>query len=111
AKRSWVALVCGHYEGVDERVMRWMNEEISIGDYVLTGGEIPAMVVADVVLRLVPGVVKEIDSIRQDSFQRGLLDHPHYTRPASWRGRRVPGILLSGNHLAIRNWRSKQAAA
>jgi tRNA (guanine37-N1)-methyltransferase len=78
---------------------------------VLTGGEIPAMVLADVVMRLVPGVVKEADSVRHDSFQKGLLDYPHYTRPAAWRGRKVPSVLLSGNHAQIQSWRSKQAIA
>jgi tRNA (guanine37-N1)-methyltransferase len=89
--------------------MQWVDAEISIGDFVLTGGELPAMVLADVVLRLVPGVVKESESIRNDSFQAGTLDHPHYTRPALWRGKRVPSVLLSGNHEQIRAWRSEQA--
>jgi len=111
ARRSWVILICGHYEGIDERLMRWVDEEISIGDFVLTGGEIPAMVVADAAIRLVPGVVKEADSIRHDSFQEGLLDHPHYTRPALWRGSSVPAVLLSGDHEEIRRWRSRQALA
>jgi tRNA (guanine37-N1)-methyltransferase len=102
-------LLCGHYEGIDERAMRWVDEEISIGDFVLTGGELPAMVVAESVIRLVPGVVKEADSIAQDSFQNGLLDHPHYTRPALWRRRSVPAVLLSGNHQEIREWRHRQA--
>ncbi len=109
SERPWWVLVCGHYEGIDERVMKWIDAEISIGDYVLTGGEIPAMVLADVVLRLVPGVVKESDSIRNDSFQKKQLDHPHYTRPALWRGQQVPAVLLSGNHEQIRAWRSQQA--
>jgi len=105
----WLVLLCGHYEGIDERLMKWVDAEVSIGDYVLTGGELPAMVVADVVLRLVPGVVKESDSIRNDSFQTSRLDHPHYTRPAMWRRQRVPAVLLSGNHEQIRAWRSQQA--
>ena len=111
SQKPWLVFVCGHYEGIDERVMRWIDEEISIGDYVLTGGEIPAMAVADATLRLVPGVVKEADSIRNDSFQQGVLDYPHYTRPASWKGRKVPAVLMSGNHEAIRAWRMKQALA
>src|SRR5579864_6172690 len=86
ARRPWLILLCGHYEGIDERAMRWIDEEISIGDYVLTGGELPAMVVAEAVMRLVPGVVKEADSVSNDSFQNGGLDFPHYTRPAVWRG-------------------------
>jgi tRNA (guanine37-N1)-methyltransferase len=111
AQAPWLVLLCGHYEGVDERIMRWVDEEISIGDYVLTGGELPAMVLADTVIRLIPGVVKEIDSLENDSFQDGLLDYPHYTRPAVWRGRRVPAILMSGDHAEIHAWRAKQALA
>ena len=109
SKRSWLILLCGHYEGIDERAMRWIDEEVSIGDYVLTGGEIPAMVLADAVLRLVPGVVKEPGSLVEESFQENRLDYPHYTRPAVWRGQKVPPVLLSGDHAAIRVWRQKQA--
>jgi tRNA (guanine37-N1)-methyltransferase len=109
AESAWIILVCGHYEGIDERVSRWIDEEVSIGDYVLTGGELPAMVLADAVLRWVPGVVKEMESVRSDSFQNGLLDYPHYTRPALWRGKKVPPVLLSGDHEQIRQWRSEQA--
>ncbi len=109
AQKPWMILVCGHYEGIDERLMRYVDEEISIGDYVLTGGELPAMVVADTVLRLVPGVVKEPGSIAQDSFQNGRLDYPHFTRPAIWRGARVPAVLLSGHHEEIRAWRTQTA--
>lgn len=111
AERPWLVFLCGHYEGVDDRILRWVDEEISIGDYVLTGGELPAMVLADTVIRLIPGVVKEIESIRKDSFQKGLLDYPHYTRPALWRGRRVPAVLLSGDHGEIQAWRTHQALA
>lgn len=111
SRRSWIVLLCGHYEGVDERILRWVDEEISIGDYVLTGGELPAMVLADTVLRLVPGVVKERESIQKDSFQDGLLDYPHFTRPALWRGQKVPAVLLSGHHEEIQRWRKKQALA
>jgi len=110
SKQPWLILICGHYEGIDERAMRRIDEEISIGDYVLTGGEIPAMVLADAVLRLVPGVVKEPGSLAEESFQAGGLDYPHYTRPAVWRGQKVPKVLLSGNHAVIREWRRKQAA-
>jgi tRNA (guanine37-N1)-methyltransferase len=109
SEKPWLVLICGHYEGIDERLMHWVDAEISIGDYVLTGGELPAMVLADTVLRLVPGVVKEESSIRNDSFQDKVLDHPHYTRPALWRRKKVPEILLSGNHDKIREWRQEQA--
>jgi len=111
SEKPWVVLICGHYEGIDERLMKWVDAEVSIGDYVLTGGELPAMILADVMLRLVPGVVKEVDSIRNDSFQGKQLDHPHYTRPAMWRGKRVPPVLLSGDHEQIRIWRSQQSQA
>lgn len=110
-QRPWLVLLCGHYEGIDERIMRWVDEEISMGDVVLTGGEIPAMALADAVVRLIPGVVKESDSILHDSFQNGLLDHPHYTRPAVWRRQGVPAVLLSGDHAAIKAWRQQQAKA
>jgi tRNA (guanine37-N1)-methyltransferase len=109
SKEPWLVLLCGHYEGVDTRIMRWVDEEISIGDYVLTGGEIPAMVLADAVLRLVPGVVKEPDSLAEESFQAGQLDFPHYTRPAVWRKQKVPSVLLSGNHGEITTWRRNEA--
>ncbi len=111
SQQPWLVFVCGHYEGIDERVMRYITAEVSIGDYVLTGGELPAMVLADVVMRLVPGVVKELASIEQDSFQDGLLDTPHYTRPAVWRGQKAPEILLTGHHGKIQDWRRKQAAS
>lgn len=105
-------LVCGHYEGVDERVSGLFDEEISIGDFVVTGGELPAMVVADAVTRLVPGVLPEGAAI-DDSFLRasGILEHPHYTRPRVWRGKRVPQVLLSGNHAAIERWRDSAAVS
>ncbi len=111
SQKPWVVLLCGHYEGIDERAMAFVDEEISIGDYVLTGGEIPAMVVADTVLRLVPGVVKEAGSLQEESFQNGSLDYPHYTRPAVWNGKKVPDILRSGDHAAISAWRKRQADA
>jgi tRNA (guanine37-N1)-methyltransferase len=101
-----VVVLCGRYEGVDERVARALvTDELSIGDYVLTGGELPALVVVDAVVRLVPGVVGDAASVAQDSFARGLLDHPHYTRPADVRGLAVPDVLLSGHHAEIGRWR------
>lgn len=103
-------LLCGHYEEIDERVrQKWIDREISIGDYVLTGGELPAMVVIDAVARLLPGVLGDSTSAEQDSFQTGLLDHPHYTRPAEFRCMQVPEVLLSGNHELIRRWRLKES--
>lgn len=105
-----VVLLCGRYEAVDERVVdSVVSEEISIGDYVLTGGEVPALVVLEAVARLAQGVVGDADSIKNDSFERGLLDHPHYTRPADVNGARVPEVLLSGNHEEIRAWRKCEA--
>lgn len=105
----WLLIFCGHYEGVDERVRPLFDREISIGDYVLTGGEIPAMVVVDSVARLVPGVVKEQSSVEQDSFFKGLLDYPHYTRPRVFRRKAVPAVLLSGNHQMIDRWHLKES--
>ncbi|MBI2940496.1 MAG: tRNA (guanosine(37)-N1)-methyltransferase TrmD [Chloroflexi bacterium] len=105
-----LVIVCGHYEGVDERVQEHLaTDEISIGDYVLTGGEIPAMVIVDAVSRLVPGVVGQPASLAEESLTSGLLEYPHYTRPAEFRGWTVPEILLSGNHAAIARWRRQQA--
>ena len=104
-----VVLLCGRYEGVDERVRARVAEEISIGDYVLSGGELPALVVIDAVARLVPGVVGDDQSVADDSFSRGLLDFPHYTRPAEVGPLRVPGVLLSGNHAEIRRWRKRES--
>lgn len=104
-----LVIICGRYEGIDERVADGLvTHEISIGDYVLTGGELPALVVLDAVTRLVPGVVGDAGSVEGDSFVRGVLDHPHYTRPAEFRGRKVPDVLLSGNHAAIERWRCQQ---
>ncbi len=103
-------LVCGHYEGVDERVRQHLvTDEISIGDYVLTGGELPALVVVDAVARLVPGVLGDEEAPAQDSHSTGLLEYPHYTRPAGFRGWRVPAVLLSGHHGAVARWRRQQA--
>ena len=104
-------ILCGRYEGVDERVRARVHEEISIGDYVLSGGELAALVIVDAVARLVPGVVGDEQSVAEESFNRGLLDFPHYTRPADWNGDKVPEVLLSGNHAAIRRWRKREALA
>jgi len=106
-----VVLLCGRYEGVDERVRSRVDEEISIGDYVLSGGELAALVVIDAVARFVPGVVGDDQSVAEDSFSRGLLDFPHYTRPAEVGAEKVPEVLLSGNHAEIRRWRKREALA
>jgi tRNA (guanine37-N1)-methyltransferase len=104
-----LVVICGRYEGVDERVAEALvTDELSIGDYVLTGGELPALVVVDAVVRLVPGVVGDAASVAEDSFVRGLLDCPHYTRPAVFEGRGVPDVLLSGHHAEIERWRKRQ---
>lgn len=111
ASEPWLVMICGRYEGVDERVVQGLPaEELSIGDYVLSGGEVPALVVLEAVTRLVPGVIGREESHEQDSFgPDGLLDHPHYTRPAEFRGMRVPETLLSGNHPEIDRWRRDAA--
>jgi tRNA (guanine37-N1)-methyltransferase len=110
AGREAFAVLCGHYEGVDERVREALvDEEISIGDYVLTGGELPAMVLIDAVVRLLPGALGDDESAQQESFAGGLLDYPHYTRPEIFRGMSVPEILRSGNHAEIARWRREQA--
>ncbi len=112
AAREDLLLMCGRYEGVDERVReRGVDEEISIGDYVLSGGELPAMVVTEAVSRQVPGVVGLSGSVESDSFRRALLDHPHYTRPRVVEGLAVPEVLLSGHHAGIEAWRRRQALA
>jgi tRNA (guanine37-N1)-methyltransferase len=104
-----VTILCGRYEGIDERVTdALVTDEVSIGDYVLTGGELPALVLIDAMARLVPGVVGDEASVQEDSFVRGLLDHPHYTRPAVFRERAVPDVLLSGHHAEIERWRARQ---
>jgi len=103
-------LLAGRYEGVDERLIEsQVDEELSVGDFVLSGGEVPAMVVIDAVVRLLPGVLGDDESAAQDSFMEGLLDHPHYTRPEFIDGRNVPDVLLSGDHAEIARWRMKQA--
>jgi tRNA (guanine37-N1)-methyltransferase len=107
-----LVLLCGHYEGIDERVFDWIDDEISLGDVVFTGGEIPALALVDAVVRKLPGVVKEKDSLAWDSFAegwQGRLDCPHYTRPALWRGRPAPAALLSGDHGAIARWRDEMS--
>ncbi len=102
-------LICGHYEGVDERVRHFIDEEISVGDYVLTGGEIPALVVVDAVTRLIPGVLGGEGATEEESFQTGLLEYPHYTRPREFEGLTVPEVLLCGDHARIARWRREQA--
>ena len=111
AAEPWLVLICGRYEGVDERVAEGLPaEEVSIGDYVVAGGEVPALVVLEAATRLVPGVIGRGESHEQDSFgDAGMLDHPHYTRPAEFRGLRVPETLLSGNHAEIERWRHEAA--
>jgi tRNA (guanine37-N1)-methyltransferase len=105
-----VVLLCGRYEGVDDRVRQHLGaEEVSIGDYVISGGELAALVIVDAVARLVPGVVGDGESVEADSFNRGLLDFPHFTRPAEFRGLAVPPVLLSGHHAEIRRWRKREA--
>lgn len=112
ASEPWLVLVCGRYEGVDERVVEGLDaEEISIGDYVLSGGEVPALVVLEAVTRLVPGVVGKEESLAAESFEDALLDHPHYTRPRVVRGMEVPDVLLSGDHAEIAAWRRRAAEA
>ncbi|MDP2728491.1 MAG: tRNA (guanosine(37)-N1)-methyltransferase TrmD [Dehalococcoidia bacterium] len=110
AAHERLVLICGHYEGVDERVLEHLvTDEISIGDYILTGGEIPAMVLVDAVVRLLPGALGSEESLRSDSLSSGLLQFPLYTRPADFRGLKVPDILLSGNHPEIARWRRRQS--
>lgn len=105
-----VAILCGHYEGVDQRVLdEIVDMQISIGDYVLTGGEIPALVLADTVVRLVPGVLSENVCFEEESHYDGLLEHPQYTKPYNWRGKTVPDVLLSGHHANIEKWKHEQA--
>ncbi len=107
---SQVVLICGHYEGVDERIREnLVDREISTGDYVLTGGELPAMIVVDAVSRLIPGVLSNRESALLDSFSTGLLEYPHYTRPREYRGWEVPDVLLSGNHNEINKWRRRES--
>jgi tRNA (guanine37-N1)-methyltransferase len=110
AKEKNLMIICGHYEGVDERVRDYIvDESISIGDYVLTGGEIPAMVIVDSVSRLLPGVLGRENSLTDESFEHQLLEYPQYTRPANFIGMKVPDVLLSGNHKSIKEWRLRQS--
>lgn len=110
AATDWIVILCGRYEGFDHRVIEALHpDEISIGDFVVSGGELPAMVMADAVGRMIEGVVGNTGSVEEDSFFNGLLDYPHYTRPEELRGMRVPDVLLSGHHEKIRKWRKEQA--
>ena len=109
AAASHLVLLCGHYEGIDERAYTVIDQEVSIGDYVLTGGEIPAMVVTDAVIRLLPGALGAEESPEEESFTGGLLEYPHYTRPQEVEGLKVPEVLISGHHQNIERWRKKQA--
>jgi len=110
AKHQQLILICGHYEGIDERVRESLvDKEISIGDYVLTGGELPAMVLVDAIVRLIPGVLGDKNSLNFESFEGNLLEYPHYTRPSNFKGMCVPRILLSGDHRKIESWRKGQA--
>jgi tRNA (guanine37-N1)-methyltransferase len=112
ARRPRLLLLCGRYEGIDERVRELVvDEEVSIGDYVLSGGELPAMVLIEALSRQIPGVVKQRESVENDSFRSGLLDYPHYTRPPEFEGSAVPEVLLSGNHAEIAAWRARRAVA
>ena len=108
AEESHLILICGHYEGMDARIYPHADELLSIGDYILTGGELPAMVITDSVMRLVKGSIKE-ESTKEESFEQGLLEYPQYTRPANYNGQKVPEVLLSGDHEAIRKWRQEEA--
>ncbi|UHA73960.1 tRNA (guanosine(37)-N1)-methyltransferase TrmD [Paenibacillus sp. 481] len=110
SQEEHLIFICGHYEGYDERIREYLvTDELSVGDYVLTGGELPAMVVVDSVVRLLPGVLGNESSAVTDSFSTGLLEYPHYTRPAEFRGWKVPDVLLSGHHVNIEKWRNEQA--
>jgi len=106
-----LVIICGHYEGVDERVLHLVTREVSLGDFVLTGGEIPALALLNGVVRLLPGTVGKVESLKAESFEAGLLDYPQYTRPAEFRGWKVPDLLLSGNHAEIAQWRHEQQLA
>lgn len=108
SKEEHIILLCGHYEGIDERILDYVDEQISIGDYILTGGEIPAMIVSDSVIRLLDGAITEESSL-DESFENGLLEYPQYTLPRVYEGREVPAVLFSGNHEAISKWRKKES--
>ena len=109
SKEEKFILICGHYRGIDERVRQFVDEEISIGDYIVSGGEAASLVILDAVVRLVPDVIGNSESADGDSFEKGLLDHPHYTKPRDFMGSQVPEVLLSGNHKNIDEWREKMA--
>jgi len=112
AKLKNIIIICGHYEGVDERVRKLcVDESISIGDYVLTGGEIPAMVLVDSIIRLIPGTLGKDESVKDESFENNLLEYPQFTRPADFKGLKVPKVLLSGNHRSVKEWRLEQSKA
>ncbi len=112
AKKEHIVMLCGHYEGLDERARKLLfHQELSIGDFVLTNGNLPAMVITDAVVRLLPGVLGCDESVVEESFSEGLLEYPQYTRPPVFQGMKVPDILLSGNHQAIQQWRKEQARA
>ena len=109
SKLKHITLVCGHYEGFDERIRKLVTDEVSVGDYIMTGGEIPAMAIIDSVARLIPGVLGDSTSTKYESFENNLLEYPHYTRPREFEKMKVPDILLSGNHKNISDWRQKEA--
>lgn len=108
-EKNWTIILCGHYEGFDERILSFVDNEISLGDFVLTGGELPAAVVTDAIVRLLPGVLGKEASHQDESHENGLLEYPHYTRPDEYKGMGVPEVLKSGNHAAIEKWRREQS--
>lgn len=109
SKTAHLILICGHYEGVDERIKNFIDEEISIGDFILTGGELPAMIITDAITRLLPGVFTKKDVTQNESFSQKLLEYPQYTKPQNYKGLTVPAILLSGNHRKIKDWQEKKS--
>ncbi|KKN10708.1 hypothetical protein LCGC14_1033840 [marine sediment metagenome] len=109
SKKEHLIMICGHYEGVDERIRSFVDEEISLGDYILTGGELPAMVLLDAVTRKLDGVLGSSESLAEESFEKGLLEYPQYTKPAEFEGLKVPEVLLSGHHQKIEDWRKEES--
>ena len=109
SKKDHLIMICGHYEGVDERIRSFVDEEISLGDYILTGGELPAMVLLDAVTRKLDGVLGSSESLAEESFEKGLLEYPQYTKPAEFKGVKVPEVLLSGHHQKIEDWRKEES--
>ncbi len=110
SKLEEIAIICGHYEGIDQRFIdKYVTDEISVGDYVLSGGELPALTITDSIVRLIPGVLNKEVSHLKESFSDGLLEHPHYTRPSDWEGNKVPEVLLSGNHQEIEKWKKEKS--